>query len=455
VKGISVIGIGKLGLCTASCFADRGYRVIGVDVNQDTIAAVNEGRSPIYEPGLTELMSRCDGRLSATDNYKYAIQNSDVSFIIVPTPSQDDGGFSTAYVEAAARDIAFELRDKDSFHVVVITSTVLPGGTEEVVRPLLEAVSGKRCGVDFGLCYNPEFIALGSVIRDFMNPDMVLIGESDSRSGEIVADIYRKTCSSQPYIARMSPYNAELAKISLNAYVTMKISFANTLAELCEHIPDGNVDLVTGALGADSRIGQKYLSGALSYGGPCFPRDNKAFLSTARKLGCEARLSQATDEVNSDQVDRVVQKVVQKLGKDEDATVAILGLTYKSGTDVIEVSAAVEIARALSQQGRRVKVHDPAGMRNAEMLLGESVEYSDSIEQCLQGADICLVTTPWMEFKQLKPDFFISIMRRPVVLDCWRIYDREKFSDALDYLAVGLNSTKSARPVAAVEAALR
>ncbi len=440
VKGISVVGIGKLGLCTAACFSAKGYKVIGVDVNQNTIAAVNEGRSPIYEPGLAELIAKCQGRLSATDDYKYALVNSEVTFIVVPTPSQDDGSFSTKYVEAAAENVAAVLRGKDTFHIVVVTSTVLPGDTESVIKPLLEEVSGKRCGVDFGLCYNPEFIALGSVIRDFMNPDVVLIGESDSRSGEILAEIYRTTCDNQPYIARMSLYNAELTKISLNAYITMKISFANTLAELCERIPGGNVDLVTRAIGSDTRIGRKYLAGAVSYGGPCFPRDNRAFLSFAQKLGCRAKLSQTTDEVNTDQTHRIIQMVEQKLGKVKDANIAILGLTYKPNTDVIEVSAPLEIARVLSKEGARVSVYDPAGMENAKRILGESVKYASSIGECLQDAEFCLVATPWEQFKKLKPEDFTKKMKKPVLLDCWRIYDRAEFKSKLSYLAIGLSN---------------
>ncbi len=440
LNGISVVGIGKLGLCAAACFADKGWQVIGVDVNPDTIAAVNEGRSPIYEPGLGELITKCQGCLFATDSYKYAIENSEVTFITVPTPSMDDGGFSTKYVEAVAQSIATILKDKEAFHVVVITSTVMPGATEGVIKPLIEVVSGKKCGIDFGLCYNPEFIALGSVIRDLKSPDMVLIGESDSHSGDILAKIYGATCDNHPYIARMSIGNAELAKISLNAYVTMKISFANTLAELCERIPGGDVDIVTSAIGADSRIGIKYLKGAVSYGGPCFPRDNKAFLALAQKLGCRARLSQATDAVNEDQAARIVKMAKQEIGQIKDANIAILGVTYKPGTDVIEVSASVDIARALSEQGAKVVVYDPAGTENARNLLDESVAYANSIDECLGGADLCVMATPWPEFRKLKPEDFANRMKKPALLDCWRVYDRDEFTAKLDYRAIGLSN---------------
>ncbi len=446
VQGISVVGIGKLGLCTATCLASKGYQVIGVDVNQNTIAAVNGGRSPIYEPGLEDLMARHQEHLSATDDYKYAIENSEVTFIVVPTPSEDDGAFSTKYVEAAAKSIASGLSDKNAFHVVVVTSTVMPGATENVIRPLLEEISGKKCGIDFGLCYNPEFIALGSVIRDFMNPDMVLVGESDQYSGDILDEIYRTTCDNQPYIARMSICNAELAKISLNAYVTMKISFANTLAELCERIPGGDVDAVTRALGADSRIGRKYLTGAVSFGGPCFPRDNKALVSFAEGLGCEAKLLEATDDVNHHQADRIASMAKQEIDKLPDATVAILGVTYKPETDVIEASAAIGMSKALLGQGANVRVYDPAGIESARKLLKESVAYADSIEECLEGADLCILATPWPEFRNLRPEDFIARMRRPVLIDCWRVYDRTEFAAKLNYRAIGLDNRRRAMP---------
>ena len=311
MSAISVFGIGKLGFPIVACLAYRGYRVIGVDVDPKIVAGVNKRSPLIYEPGLAELL-REPGDLSATSDYRYAIENTDMTFIVVPTPSQEDGSFSTSYVEAVGEQIAIGLRGKSSFQVVVLTSTVLPGITEGVVRPLLEKTSGKKCGVDFGLCYSPEFIALGSVIRDFMNPDVILIGESDPKSGELLSEVYHRVCENNPPVVRTTLYNAELAKISLNAFVTMKISFANTLAELCERIPGGDVEAVSRVLGFDSRIGRKYLSGALAYGGPCFPRDNRAFTAFAKRVGCRARLSEATDAENEHQNERIVELVKQR-----------------------------------------------------------------------------------------------------------------------------------------------
>lgn len=441
MTSISVFGMGKLGLPIAASLANKGYQVIGVDLNQNTIQAINEGKSPFYEPGLAELIKSARAHLLATDDYHYALQNSEISFILVATPSEPDGSFSTKYVESVAEGIATELKNKHSFHTVVLNSTVVPGATAGIVQPLLERVSGKKCGQDFGLCYSPEFMALGSVIRDFANPDVVLIGESDPKSGELLTGIHRNICENQPPIVRTTIYNAELAKIFNNAFITMKISFANTLAEFCERLPSGDAEAVSQALGFDSRIGRKCLLGALAYGGLCFPRDNKAFASFAKKIGCKARLAEATDEVNKDQTDRIIHIVQHRLGGVKGKHIAILGLTYKSNTDIIEESAAIKIANTLLQGGAILSVYDPAGMKNAQGILGEKgMGYAGSVNECLQGADFCILATPWTEFKSLKPEDFTTSMKQPVLLDCWRIFNRTEFEESLEYLAIGLGS---------------
>jgi len=437
---ISIIGLGKLGLCMAACLADKGYNVIGVDTNQPVVEAINSGRSPLYEPGLTELMGRVKGKFTATGDYKHAVDSSRIIFIFVGTPSEADGSFSTRYVEEVSKEIATNLRDKDDFRLIVLRSTVLPGVTEGVVKPLLEKISGKKCGTDFGLCHNPEILALGSVIHDFLNPDVVIIGESDPRSGELLSRVYQTTCENNPPITRTTLYNAEMAKISLNVFLTTKMSFANTIAEICELIPGGDVDVISEILGKDKRIGRKFLTGALGYGGPCFPRDTRALSTFARQIRCQAKLTQATEEVNKHQSGRIVALIKQKIGKVEGKTIAILGLTYKPGTDIVEESDAIKIAGALLQERAKLRVYDPAGMGNARTVLGqENIKYADSVEECLRDSELCILATPWDEFKSLKPEDFTRNMKRPTILDCWRILRRPEFSDKLDYFAVGLN----------------
>ncbi len=447
-KSISVVGIGKLGLCTAACFARKGFRVIGADVNRETVDAVNQRRSPVYEPGLAELLVQVGDRLRATLDIREAVAETRATFIVVPTPSDVGGGFSTRYAEDACQRIGQALRDTRRHHDVMLVSTVLPGASDGTLIPLLEQTSGRTCGKDFSYCYNPEFIALGSVIRDFTNPDVVLIGERDPASGARLANLYKVVCDNDPPVARMSVRNAELAKISLNAYVTMKISFANTLAEICERIPGGDVDAVTGMLGLDKRIGRKYLSGGLAYGGPCFPRDNAAFAAFAASVGSEARLSRATDAENAHQVSRVASLVLQKLGALTGKRIAVLGLTYKPETDVVDESAAVAIVQALARDGATLVVYDPAGLENARAVLSDdSIVYARSLRECLSGADLAVIATPWPEFQRLRPEDFSGEMRNAVVLDCWRVFNAADFGQTVEYIALGVNRT----PVQAVE----
>lgn len=277
MQTVSVIGLGKLGAPLVACCASKGFSVIGVDANAECARLVDAGIAPVLESSLDELLRAGHKRISATQDCHQAVLNSDLTFIVVPTPSEPSGRFSTQHVLAVAEHIGDALRAKPTYHLVVLVSTVLPGATEAELKPVLEASSGKQCGLDFGLCYSPEFIALGSVIRDMLNPDFILIGESDPFAGEMLASFYRIFCDNDPAIVRMSLVNAELTKISVNSYITMKISFANNLAEICERLPGADVDVITSAVGLDSRIGRKYIKGALGYGGPCFPTGQQGF----------------------------------------------------------------------------------------------------------------------------------------------------------------------------------
>ncbi|MGH2611105.1 MAG: nucleotide sugar dehydrogenase, partial [Tepidiformaceae bacterium] len=281
VRSLAVFGLGKLGAVVAGCHASRGFNVIGVDVSQEAVEKCNRGVPPVEEPGIEKLYGECRGRLSATTDGAAAVAQTDASLIMVPTPSEADGAYSLNYALEVCDVIGTALRRKPGYHLVVMKSTVLPGSCDEHIVPRLESRSGKRCGQDFGVCYNPEFIALGSVIHNIFNPDLTLIGESDSRAGDALVDVYNRLLGGPHPTARMNFVNAELSKLAVNTYVTMKITYANLLAGLCERLPGGDVDAVTGALGLDARIGRKYLKGGLGYGGPCFPRDNRAMLCLA------------------------------------------------------------------------------------------------------------------------------------------------------------------------------
>jgi len=416
---LSIVGLGKLGAPMAACLAAKGFPVIGVDVDAQKVNALNNAQAPVFEPGLPELLQVAKTRLKATQDILTAVLNSEVTFVVVPTPSEPDGSFSLRYVLQACEGIADALKRKPEWHLVVITSTISPGSMDTAIRPFLEERSGKRSGVDFGMCYNPEFIALGSVIRDFLNPDFVLIGESDERSGQVLEGIYRQVCENDPPIVRMNFINAELTKLAVNTFVTTKISFANMLARICERLPGADVDVVTRALGLDSRIGAKYLKGAVSYGGPCFPRDNLALIATARKVGAPADIAEATDRFNRWQVKWLADFVQEHLP--EGGAVGILGLAYKPGTDVVEESVGLLLARELREQRVRVIAYDPAGVENARRMLGDGVIFVNSPQACIDLSDIVVVATPWKEFHSLPGETWERHSPPRVVIDCWRV----------------------------------
>ena len=425
LKNVSVVGLGKLGAPLAALLAQRSYTVVGLDQNPSVIDSVNKGESPIVETGLQEIFKDNRSRLRATSSYDEAVRLTDATFVVVPTPSDASGSFSNDYVLSAIESIARALVAKNSYHLVILTSTVMPGSTGGIVKETLERISSKTVGVDVGLCYNPEFIALGSVIRDMENPDMVLIGESDSRAGDLLESIQLNICLNQPCIHRMDFVNAEIAKISVNTYVTTKISFANMLAGICQNIPGADVDVVTGAIGEDSRIGAKYLKGGLGYGGPCFPRDNIAFAKMADRIGAPAYLAEATDQINEYQIDRIVD-LVRRHAKQDDV-IGILGFSYKPGTPVVEQSHSVKIAQRLIETGSRIAGYDPLAIRSARAELNGSFSVSLSLSDCLEQSDLIVIATPWSEIQDIDWAAVGQAKKTGdlVVIDCWRVISRK------------------------------
>ncbi|MGA2658460.1 MAG: nucleotide sugar dehydrogenase [Verrucomicrobiota bacterium] len=435
----SIIGLGKLGASMTAAIASRGFEVTGVDVNQRSVDRLNAGHAPVPETDLEETIAAHRERIRATCSHEEAILNSDITFVIVPTPSDERGAFSLQYAAWAFKEIGRALARKKSYHLVVLTSTVLPGSMRHGLLPILERESGKTCGPDFGLCYSPEFIALGSVIRDFLHPDFTLAGQFDERSGALLESAYQAIMPNHPPCKRMSLENAELAKISVNAFVTTKITFANMLADLCERIPGGDVDVVCEAVGTDRRIGARYLKGATGFGGPCFPRDNVALGFLARALGTTAGLSETTDQINRALAARTVKQLKRFIQR--GTTVAVLGLAYKPQSHVIEESPAIEIAWQLFKAGARVVAYDPLAREAAQAEFRGQVLLLDRVADCLAQAEVVLVMTPDPEFAQLSAADFPRNGHPVVVVDFWRLLAHElRGQDGIHYFGVGCSA---------------
>ncbi|HMA04395.1 MAG TPA: nucleotide sugar dehydrogenase [Methanomicrobiales archaeon] len=432
---VSIIGLGKLGASMAAAMASRGLKVIGVDVVPRAVELLNQGKPPVVETDLAEYITRHRKNLEATADYRHAVQNSDITFVIVPTPSDERGAFSIKYAISAFQSIGEALREKDGYHTIVLTSTVLPGSTRFGLLPVLEEASGKKCGKDFGLCYSPEFIALGSVIHDFLNPDFLLIGEFDKKSGDMLTGYYSRIMENNPPVKRMSIENAELTKISLNSYVTMKITFANMVSALCERIPGGDVDVVTDALGLDRRIGRRYLTGGLGFGGHCFPRDNIALAFLARSLGVSHELLLATDHFNKN----IPGEAVKKLGGliKPGMTVGILGLSYKPLSCVVEESQGILLAESLAAHDVKVLGYDPLAREEVVHKYLGKIEMVYSLQECIDSSDVVFITTPDPAFKDLRKEDFSRGRNPKVVVDFWRMLKGELEGGQVKYIQVG------------------
>jgi len=440
---ISVVGLGKLGLCFSACLAEKGFDVIGVDIEEKIVEAVNRGIAPWYEPGLSELLGKHGGKtLRAITKHKIAIEETDITFILVATPSNPDGSFSNRFIENALRSLSEALAEsKKDDHIFVISSTVIPESTEKVFIPLIERYSGRKLNSGFSVCYDPDFVSLGNVIKGFLNPDLVIIGESTAEVGKLVEDIHKQMCENNPPIFRMSIINAELAKVFLNTYITTKISFANSIANICEKIPGADVDVITSAIGVDKRISPYYFKGGLAFGGTCFPRDTRAYIALAQKYNVQAEIIHAVDRVNKLQNDHLFTRVLSELEEIKNKTVGILGLSFVPNTPVITESPAIKLISELLKHDVRIIAYDPLAIDNTRAIFGSAVEYVSSVKSCLENAELIVLTSRDLKLKE-EIESCIPNNGEITIIDCWRILNNSRLSNKVKYIPLGRYNIK-------------
>ena len=412
---ISVVGLGKLGSSMVAGFAEAGFEVIGYDINAHFVKALNNGEAPVHETDLQNYINKNRTLIKATNSLERAISDSSITFVVVPTPSNPDGSFTSEYAKTAFKNIGEALGSKTEYHTIVMTSTVLPGVTRTLLIPELEKASGKKCGSDFGVCYNPEFIALGSVIRDFLNPDFYLLGEYDSRSGDSLEAVHRRVSQNKAPVRRMTIENAELAKIALNSFVTMKISFANTLSDICSNMLGGDVDVVTEAIGTDTRIGKKYLKGGMGFAGPCFPRDNVALAYFAEKLNCDGSLLAANHVYNEHFSEKTADRISEIMINEK--SIGILGLAYKPKSYITEQSCGLKIAKRMRRKSVEVYAFDPlSNLMNTDEV--SDINIVPSIEKLLRKCETIVICNADPEFSKICD---LNIHDKKVI-DMWRAF---------------------------------
>jgi len=441
-QSVSIVGTGYVGLCTAVGFASKGYKVIASTHDPEKASLINDGIPPFYEPHLEELLQKAvkDGYLRCVLNREEAILNTDVTFIAVGTPSESDGSIDLRYIKGSAQEIGIALKKKETYHLVVVKSTVVPSTTENVVKPTIENHSGKRCGIDFGLCMNPEFLREGSALHDTLHPDRIIIGEYDKKSGNVLEALYQEFYEEDmPPLIRTNLPTAELIKYANNAFLAMKVSFINSVANLCQKIPGADVKAVAEAIGLDKRIGSLFLNAGLGWGGSCWPKDLNALLSYSKDLDIDLPLVDATLKVNYNQPHIALSLARSLIGELKGKRIAVLGLAFKPNTDDIREAVSIKVINKLLNEGAEVVTHDPQAIDNAKALLGNRVQYERNVRNCLKDADCCIIVTEWDEYRTLRPQDFRSYMKNPAIVDGRRIYNPEAFK-SVKFAAVGLGT---------------
>ncbi|AEC51972.1 NDP-sugar dehydrogenase [Pyrococcus sp. NA2] len=396
----SIIGSGYVGLVTGIGFVKLGNKVIFVDIDERKIKMINNAQPPIYEEGLEELMQKFKGRYHATNDYRWAILNSDITFITVGTPSKPDGSIDLTYVKQAAKSIGEALREKEDYHVVVVKSTVLPGTTEEVVKPILEKYSGKKAFKDFGLAMNPEFLREGVALNDFLNPDRIVLGVQDEKTKKILEELYEPINAPKLIVDIKT---AEMIKYASNAFLATKISFANEIGNICKKLGIDSWKVFEG-VGLDHRISPYFFKSGIGFGGSCFPKDVKALIKKAEEIGENPLILKAVIEVNERQPLKMIELLKKHVPELKGRKIGVLGLAFKPNTDDVRETRAYIIIKKLLEEGASVIAYDPKAMENFKRFypdVGGAIEYATSPEDVLKSTEIILIVTEWPDFEGL------------------------------------------------------
>lgn len=426
---ITVVGTGYVGLVSGACFSEVGIEVVCVDIDQKKIDNLKNGIMPIYEPGLEEIVKRnyASRRLQFSTNLGEAIQGSQVAFIAVGTPPGEDGSADLKYVLAVADEIGRTMTD----YIVVATKSTVPVTTGEKVKAAIQSALDERgSDLPFAVASNPEFLKEGAAVEDFMKPDRIVIGIDDERAEEIMKRLYKPFQLNGDRIIYMDIPSAEMTKYTANAMLATKISFMNDIANLCELV-GADANMVRKGIGADPRIGNKFIYPGVGYGGSCFPKDVKAIIKTGKKYGYDLRVLQAVEDVNDDQKHVLVKKIKKHFGDDlSGKTFAMWGLSFKPNTDDMRESPAIVIIDELIEAGAKVKAYDPIAMKEAQHIyVGDKITYAkDAYDACVD-TDALLLVTEWSEFRIPSWSAIGKLLHNKVVFDGRNIYDKNYLSE--------------------------
>ena len=434
---IAIVGTGYVGLVSGACFAEMGVEVTCVDINEEKIKMLSEGKVPIYEPGLEEMVVRNfrEGRLKFTTRLTDCLDEVEAVFSAVGTPPDEDGSADLSYVLQVAREVGQNM----NHYVVLVTKSTVPVGTAQKVKAVIaEELAARKVEIEFDVASNPEFLKEGAAVKDFMSPDRVVVGVESERARKLMQRLYAPFMMTNNRILFTDIPSAEMIKYAANSMLATRISFMNDIANLCELV-GADVNMVRKGIGADTRIGSKFLYPGCGYGGSCFPRDVKALIQTARQQGYEMRVLQAVEEVNERQKSVLFQKLSSHFGGDlKGKTVALWGLAFKAETDDMREATSLVIIRQLLDAGCEVRVFDPVAMNECRRRLGDAVTYAKDMYDAALGADALLLLTEWKQFRLPSWEVVRRTMNQPVVFDGRNIYDPEELrAGGFHYSSIG------------------
>ena len=425
---IAIVGTGYVGLVTGTCFAEIGVNVICVDTNSEKIEALNQGVIPIYENGLEDMVHRNTkaGRLQFTTSLESCLDEADVIFSAVGTPPDEDGSADLSYVLEVARTIGRNMKK----YVLVVTKSTVPVGTAKKVRTAIQEELDKRgIQIEFDVASNPEFLKEGNAVADFMSPDRVVVGVESERAKELMSKLYKPFLLNNFRVIFMDIPSAEMTKYAANSMLATRISFMNDIANLCELV-GADVNMVRSGIGSDTRIGRKFLYPGIGYGGSCFPKDVKALIKTAEQNGYQMRVLQAVEEVNEQQKSILFEKLQRHFCSDlHNKTIALWGLAFKPETDDMREAPSLILINKLLNIGCKVRVYDPAAMKECRRRIGDSVYYATDMYDAALDADALMLVTEWKEFRLPSWAVIKKAMRTPVLLDGRNIYEKKEIEE--------------------------
>ena len=434
---IAIVGTGYVGLVSGACFAEMGVEVTCVDINEEKIKMLSEGKVPIYEPGLEEMVVRNfrEGRLKFTTRLTDCLDEVEAVFSAVGTPPDEDGSADLSYVLQVAREVGQNM----NHYVVLVTKSTVPVGTAQKVKAVIaEELAARKVEIEFDVASNPEFLKEGAAVKDFMSPDRVVVGVESERARKLMQRLYAPFMMTNNRILFTDIPSAEMIKYAANSMLATRISFMNDIANLCELV-GADVNMVRKGIGADTRIGSKFLYPGCGYGGSCFPKDVKALIQTARQQGYEMRVLQAVEEVNERQKSVLFQKLSSHFDGDlKGKTVALWGLAFKAETDDMREATSLVIIRQLLDAGCEVRVFDPVAMNECRRRLGDAVTYAKDMYDAALGADALLLLTEWKQFRLPSWEVVRRTRNQPVVFDGRNIYDPEELrAGGFHYSSIG------------------